>query len=57
MSTQPILSILIPTKNRLEYCIRSIETILKYDYDFFELVIQYNSYIYILQRKINYLFI
>ena len=56
MSTQPILSILIPTKNRLEYCIRSIQTILKYDYDFFELVIQDNSETNLLQEKINHLF-
>jgi glycosyltransferase involved in cell wall biosynthesis len=39
----PILSILIATKNRIPYCIQVIETILKFPDQDFELVIQDNS--------------
>jgi len=40
---KPIFSILIATKNRIQYCINVIETILKYNDSDFELVIQDNS--------------
>lgn len=40
---QPILSILIATRNRIPYCINAIETILSFDYENFELVVQDNS--------------
>lgn len=39
----PLLSILIPTKNRSSYCIHAIEMILSYAYQNFELIIQDNS--------------
>lgn len=39
----PLLSILIATRNRAYYCIYAIETILNFDYQNFELVIQDNS--------------
>jgi glycosyltransferase involved in cell wall biosynthesis len=40
---KPILSILIATRNRIPYCINVIETILSFDYENFELVVQDNS--------------
>lgn len=40
---RPLLSILIPTRNRQKYCINVIETILSNEYKDFELVIQDNS--------------
>lgn len=40
---KPILSILVATRNRIPYCINLIETILSFDYNNFELVIQDNS--------------
>jgi glycosyltransferase involved in cell wall biosynthesis len=39
----PLLSILIATRNRIPYCISSIKTILSFNYDNFELVVQDNS--------------
>lgn len=39
----PLLSIVIPTRNRQKYCIAAIEDILSYDYSGFELCIQDNS--------------
>ena len=39
----PLLSILIATKNRIPYCIQVIETILKFPDQDFEIVIQDNS--------------
>jgi glycosyltransferase involved in cell wall biosynthesis len=39
----PILSIVVATRNRIPYCINLIETILSFTYDNFELVIQDNS--------------
>jgi glycosyltransferase involved in cell wall biosynthesis len=41
--TIPILSILIATKNRVQYCINAIETILNFEYENFELIVQDNS--------------
>jgi glycosyltransferase involved in cell wall biosynthesis len=41
--TIPILSILIATRNRVPYCINAIETILDFEYETFELIIQDNS--------------
>lgn len=40
---QPLLSIVIPTRNRQFYCIKAIENILSYKNDNFELCIQDNS--------------
>lgn len=40
---KPLLSILIATKNRVQYCINSIETILSFTEDDFELVVQDNT--------------
>lgn len=40
---QPLLSIVIPTRNREKYCIAAIEDILSYDYQTLELCIQDNS--------------
>lgn len=40
---QPLLSIVIPTRNRQKYCIAAIENILSYDYPAMELCIQDNS--------------
>lgn len=40
---QPILSIIIATRNRVKYCINAIETILDFNYPNFELVIQDNT--------------
>jgi glycosyltransferase involved in cell wall biosynthesis len=40
---KPLLSIAIATKNRVQYCIQAIETILNYKYDNFELIIQDNT--------------
>lgn len=40
---QPILSILIATRNRIPYCINAIETILSFEYENFELLVQDNS--------------
>jgi glycosyltransferase involved in cell wall biosynthesis len=40
---KPILSILIATRNRIPYCINLIDSILSFDYQNFELVIQDNS--------------
>lgn len=39
----PILSILIATRNRASYCINAIDTILDFEYEKFELIIQDNS--------------
>lgn len=39
----PLLSIVIPTRNRQKYCISAIEDILSYTYQEFELCIQDNS--------------
>ncbi|MDB4601063.1 glycosyltransferase [Flavobacteriaceae bacterium] len=40
---KPLLSIIIATKNRVPYCINSIETILSYTNNDFELVVQDNT--------------
>lgn len=40
---QPLLSIVIPTRNRQKYCIAAIDNILSYDYSSFELCVQDNS--------------
>ena len=42
-SKNPLLSILIATKNRIPYCIQVIETILEFPDQDFELIIQDNS--------------
>jgi glycosyltransferase involved in cell wall biosynthesis len=39
----PLLSIVIATKNRVKYCINSIETILDYPHTDFELIVQDNT--------------
>ena len=39
----PLLSIVIPTRNREKYCIEAIKDILRYNEDCFELVVQDNS--------------
>lgn len=39
----PLLSVLIATRNRIPYCINVIETILGFEYQNFELIIQDNS--------------
>ena len=43
METRPLLSIAIATKNRVNYCINTIDTILKYKNQNFELIIQDNT--------------
>lgn len=43
MDNKPLLSIVIPTRNREKYCIEAIRNILSYQEDCFELVIQDNS--------------
>ena len=53
MST-PILSILIASRNRVQYCINAIETILDFDYENFELIIQDNSDTLELQNYISH---
>lgn len=40
---KPLISIVIPTRNRQKYCIAAIEDILSYDYPLLELCIQDNS--------------
>lgn len=40
---QPLLSIVIPTRNRQKYCIAAIDNILSYDYSGLELCVQDNS--------------
>ena len=40
---KPLLSIIIATKNRVKYCINSIETILSFSENNFELVVQDNT--------------
>ena len=40
---EPLISIVIPTRNRQKYCIAAIENILSYDYPNFELCIRDNS--------------
>lgn len=40
---EPLISIVIPTRNRQKYCIAAIEDILSYDYANFQLCIQDNS--------------
>lgn len=42
-SNSPLLSIVIATKNRVKYCINSIETILEYTHTDFELIVQDNT--------------
>lgn len=49
----PLLSILIATRNRVPYCINVIETILAFEYENFELIIQDNSDILDLQNYIS----
>lgn len=41
--TPPLLSIIIATKNRVQYCIKSIETILRFSNQDFELIVQDNT--------------
>ena len=55
----PILSVLIATRNRAPYCINAIETILGFEYENFELIIQDNSESldlqdYIRNRKVDH---
>jgi len=57
--TTPILSLLIATRNRAKYCIDAIETILAFEYEKFELIIQDNSETlelqdYIRNRKVDH---
>jgi len=49
----PLLSILIATRNRVPYCINAIETILAFEHENFELIIQDNSDILDLQNYIS----
>jgi glycosyltransferase involved in cell wall biosynthesis len=49
----PILSILIATRNRVRYCINAIESILDFEYENFELIIQDNSDTSELQKYIS----
>lgn len=53
---EPLISIVIPTRNRSKYCIAAIEDILSYDYPYLQLCVQDNSddvYLkeYIMSRK------
>jgi glycosyltransferase involved in cell wall biosynthesis len=41
--SRPLLSIIIPTRNRVEYAVSAINSILKIESDLFELVVQDNS--------------
>lgn len=49
----PILSIIIATKNRVEYCINCIETILSFEFVNFELILQDNTDNYELKNYIK----
>jgi len=49
----PLLSIIIATKNRVPYCINSIETILGNDNDDFELIVQDNTDTYELKDYVS----
>lgn len=40
---QPLISILIATKNRQQYCLKAVESILDYDYQNMEVIVQDNS--------------
>lgn len=42
-NTPPLLSIIIATKNRVEYCINCIESILAFEFENFELIIHDNT--------------
>ena len=50
---RPLLSIIIATKNRVQYCINSIEAILNFPENDFELVVQDNTDNYELKDYIN----
>lgn len=49
----PLLSIVIPTKNRSEYCIQAVSSILRYPYENFEIIVQDNSDTNDLMHKIE----
>jgi glycosyltransferase involved in cell wall biosynthesis len=50
---RPLLSILIATRNRVPYCISAVETILSFEYENFELIIQDNSDTLELKEYVN----